>query len=110
MNDKISPADQLRLEHFQPLVGRMFLADCTPKAAEIMLAEARLTAPSRDYVEQFGRLPFTLIFHTPPSRLLVEGIYQMKCGDFGPVPIYIEQTAPPVTGTVAGYYYQAVFY
>lgn len=94
----------LTIDHFAPLVGKDFTADCDPKAAILNLVEA---APLTDR-GVVARPPFILVFFTPPETRLLAGSYHMQCGNFGPAQIYIEDMVPP-PGSEAGYYYQAVF-
>jgi len=54
------------------------------------------------------RHPFLLIFRTPPEVLLLTGIYAMKCGEWGPDLIYIEETMSPDPKD-DGHFYQATF-
>jgi hypothetical protein len=92
------------LEEFTPLVGRAFKADCEPNSIELTLVEA---SPLRDHALA-DRPPFILIFHTPPEVLLVDGIYVLRCGRWGPDNISLGSCLAPPNGQ-AGYYYQAVF-
>jgi hypothetical protein len=94
----------MTLDEFAPMVGQTLLADCEPKPVEIQLASAD-PLPSRGPVE---RPPFILVFRTPPEVVLAAGIYAMKCGEWGPDLIYIEQTASPDRKD-KGHFYQAVF-
>lgn len=94
----------LTIEHFRPHVGKQFTADCTPSEVELQLIEA---SP----ITQRGasaNSPFLLVFHTPPERMLVPGIYTMCCEGFGPAQIHIGGMQPS-PGSGPGYYYQAVF-
>ncbi len=92
------------LEEFTPLIGRVFTADCEPKAVEITLVEAYPLRQSRMDL----RPPFMLIFHTPVEVFLVEGTYTLRCGRWGPDRISIWHTMTPPDGE-SGQYYQAVF-
>jgi hypothetical protein len=90
---------------FEPLVGQTFLADCTPRPAELELVEARPIRSS-------GAIPrpqFTLIFRSTPSVFLVAGVYMMRCGPFGPELIYIAPTLPPPDASGGDQFYQAAF-
>lgn len=92
------------LDEFLPHVGQAFVANCNPKPVALTLIEA---SPLR----QFGptdRPPFILVFYTPPETMLVSGSYEMRCGNFGPDLITINDMIPPARAQ-AGYYYQAVF-
>lgn len=109
MTDSPIPSRQLFFEDFAPLEGQIFLADCEPKAAEITLVDARLLRASPGFELHISRPPFALIFHSSPMILLIAGIYQVRCGGFGPEPIYLEQTSPPQKGAIDGHYYQAIF-
>jgi hypothetical protein len=92
------------LEEFTPLIGRVFTADCEPNSAELTLVEAY---PLRVNLSNM-RPPFMLIFHTPPEIFLVDGMYVLRCGDWGPDRISISPTiAAP--DSEPGQYYQAVF-
>lgn len=92
------------LDEFTPMVGQTLLADCNPKPVELKLVEAA-ALPNLGKVE---RHPFILIFRSPPEILLVAGIYAMRCGEWGPDLIYIEQTMSPDPQD-NGHFYQAVF-
>jgi hypothetical protein len=92
------------LHEFTPMVGHSLLADCNPAPVEIKLVDARpLTNHAR-----LERPPFLLVFRTPPEILLVAGIYAMKCGEWGPDLIYIEQMNSPDPKD-NGHFYQAIF-
>jgi hypothetical protein len=92
------------IEEFLPLVGRMFDVDCTPGTVAIKLIGATPGRPSGIP----DHLPFTLIFHSTPDTLLVDGMYTMKCGSFGPDIIFVNAIAAPFRAE-PGYYYQAAF-
>jgi hypothetical protein len=94
----------IALDEFMPMVGQTLLADCSPKPVEIKLVSAK-PLPNLSGVE---RHPFILMFRTPPEVLLVAGIYAMKCGEWGPDLVYIEQTMSPDPKD-DGHFYQAVF-
>jgi len=87
-----------------PLLGNIFLADCSPQTAELHLVEI---SPSRNFA-QLDRPPFILIFRSAPEVLLVSGSYALRSDGFGPDLIDIIQIASPAAGT-PGHYYQAVF-
>jgi hypothetical protein len=94
----------MTLDEFTPMVGQALLADCNPKPVELKLTAAR-PLPKHGPV---ARHPFILIFRTPPEIVLVAGIYAMRCGEWGPDLIYIEEMAAPDL-TDKGHFYQAVF-
>ncbi|HEX3408344.1 MAG TPA: hypothetical protein VHS81_13995 [Caulobacteraceae bacterium] len=94
----------MTLDEFTPMVGQVLLADCNPKPVELKLVEAA-PLPNLSKVE---RHPFILIFRSPPEILLVTGIYAMRCGEWGPDLIYIEETGSPDPQD-KGHFYQAVF-
>jgi hypothetical protein len=94
----------MTLDEFTPMLGQTLLADCSPEPVELKLVEA---APLVNHAK-LERHPFILMFRTPPEILLVTGIYAMKCGEWGPDLIYIEQTIPPDPRD-KGHFYQAVF-
>ena len=94
----------MTLDEFMPMVGQTLLADCNPKPVEITLTSA---VPLTNHA-RIERPPFILVFRTPPEIVLVAGIYAMKCGEWGPDLIYIEEMAPPDI-TDKGHFYQAVF-
>lgn len=95
---------QIKIEEFLPLVGQTFDVHCDPKNVPLKLVEA---TPGRQRAFD-DRPPFTLIFHSSPDILLVDGLYVVKCGNFGPDSVFIAPTiAQP--GAPPGYYYQAVF-
>jgi len=104
MADENILARPMVLEEFLPLVGKQFIAHCEPDEVAIQLIEA---SPLRDQgVTQ--RPPFILIFHTPPTAMLVDGSYVLRCGKWGPDRISIWSTLAPARSE-PGYYYQAVF-
>lgn len=92
------------LDEFVALVGCEFEADCTPQVARLTLIEAN---PSRWVVDE-SRPGFVLLFRSVPEVLLVGAAYAMRCGRFGPVPIYIEPVMA-AHGAAPGRYYEAVF-
>jgi|HubBroStandDraft_1064217.scaffolds.fasta_scaffold393231_2 hypothetical protein len=94
----------MTIGEFAPMVGQTLLADCSPKPVEITLVSAQ---PLTNYAG-LERPPFVLVFRTPPEVLLVMGTYAMRCGEWGPDLIYIEQMSSPTPGDTA-HYYQAVF-
>ena len=94
----------MTLDEFTPMVGQTLLADCNPEPVEIALTSA---SPLPNHA-QIERPPFILVFRTPPEIVLVAGIYAMKCGEWGPDLIYMEEMAPPDL-TDKGHFYQAVF-
>jgi len=94
----------MTMSEFAPMVGQVLLADCNPKPAELKLVEMR-PLTNRGLVE---RPPFELVFRSAPEILLITGIYAMRCGDWGPDLIYIEQIAA-LGFKEPGHYYQAVF-
>jgi hypothetical protein len=102
-NADIAPRP-MYLGEFTPMVGRSLLADCNPEPVELKLVSAE---PLRDR-GAVERPPFILIFRTPPEIQLLAGIYAMKCGEWGPDLIYIEQTIAPDPKD-NGHFYQAVF-
>jgi hypothetical protein len=102
-NADIAPRPMF-LHEFTPMVGQLLLADCNPSPVEIKLVEARPLANNA----RLDRPPFLLVFRTPAEILLVAGIYAMKCGEWGPELIYIEQMISP-DPTDNGHFYQAVF-
>lgn len=86
------------------MVGQMLVADCSPTPVEIKLVSAK-PMPNLSGVE---RHPFLLMFRTPPEVLLLTGIYAMKCGEWGPDLVYIEETMSPDPKD-DGHFYQATF-
>ena len=94
----------MALGEFVPLVGQMFEVDCSPKAIAIRLIEA---SPAR-FGGQGLKEPFRLVFHSTPDIMLIEAIYVMRCGTFGPESIYLGSMVSPI-GAAPGYYYQASF-
>ena len=94
----------MTLDEFTPMVGQTLLADCNPKPVEIALTSA-IPLPNHAQIE---RPPFILVFRTPPEIVLVAGIYAMKCGEWGPDLVYIEQTMSPDPKD-DGHFYQATF-
>ena len=95
---------QIPIEEFLPLVGKAFEVKCDPANVSLTLTEA---IPGRHRAFD-DRPPYTLIFHSAPQILLVDGLYVMTCGAFGPDTIFISPIiAAP--GSAPGYYYQAVF-
>jgi hypothetical protein len=102
-NANIAPRP-MTMDEFLPLVGQVLLADCNPKPAELKLVEARPLS-NQGWAP---RPPFLLIFRSVPEILLVAGVYSMRCGEWGPELIYIEQMAA-LGFAEAGRFYQAVF-
>lgn len=92
------------LEEFLPLLGKDFRADCNPGEVPLQLTEAY---PLRDQ-NLTTRPPFMLIFRSPKEAMLIDGVYTMSCGGWGPELIQIMQIIAPHDGE-AGHYYQAVF-
>jgi hypothetical protein len=92
------------LDEFMPMVGQSLLADCDPAPIELQLTQAR---PLPNHA-RLDRPPFILMFRTSPEIVLVAGMYAMKCGEWGPDLIYIEQVASPDLKD-NGHFYQAVF-
>ncbi len=108
MTGSITPK-KLVFEDFEPLKGKVFVAECEPAPLTITLADAQLLRQGRGFRVDADRPPFVLIFHTAPEVLLAPAIYEMTAEGFGPEPIYLEQTSPPESGALDGFYYQAVF-
>ena len=94
----------MAIDEFMPMVGQTLLANCNPQPVEIKLVEA---APLPN-LAKLERHPFILIFHTPPEIQLLAGVYAMKCGEWGPDLIYIEEMVAPDLKQ-PGHFYQAVF-
>jgi len=94
----------MTLDEFTPMVGQTLLADCNPQPVELKLVEA---APLPNHAK-IERHPFILVFRTPYEIQLIAGIYAMKCGEWGPDLIYIEEMVPPDPKD-NGHFYQAVF-
>lgn len=103
MTDQPLPR-QIKIEEFLPLVGQAFEVDCEPRTALLTLVEA---TPGRQRAFD-DRPPFTLIFHSTPEVLLMDGLYTMKSAGFGPDSIFLIPTVA-TPGAAPGYYYQAVF-
>jgi hypothetical protein len=103
LNANIAPR-LMTLDEFLPLVGQVLLADCNPKPAELKLVQAR---PLTNH-GLAPRPPFILILRSTPEILLVAGTYAMRCGEWGPDLIYIEQIAS-LGFTEPGHFYQAIF-
>ena len=94
----------MTLGEFMPMVGQHLLANCSPAPVELKLMSAK---PLR-HLAPIERPPFILMFRSPPEIQLLKGIYEMKCGEWGPELIYIEETPAPDL-TDKGHFYQAVF-
>jgi hypothetical protein len=94
----------MTLGEFAPMVGQNLLADCNPQPVELKLTSAK----PLPHLAPIERPPFLLVFRTPAEVLLITGTYAMKCGEWGPDLIYIEQMASPDLKD-DGHYYQAVF-
>jgi hypothetical protein len=95
----------MTIDEFTPLVGQDFEVDCTPDTATIRLIEA---SPLRD-LGISGRPPFILVFHSAPEVMLIDGLYTMRCGSFGPAAIGIGSMVAPIGGAPGHYYYQSIF-
>lgn len=94
----------MTIEEFQPLLGKTIVAECSPKNADLTLAEV---TPLKDH-GVVARPPFILIFHSDHMIQLTAGIYALRSGRFGPAAVYLEPTGA-LPNAVPGNYYQAVF-
>lgn len=88
-------------EDFEPWVGRHFAVDADPEPVSIQLTRIDRRAASRFAV----RAPFSLIFSTPMDILLVDGIYKLRCGRFGPHEVFLAPVLSPQRQRL----YEAVF-
>jgi hypothetical protein len=91
----------LTVEDFAPLVGALFQVDTDPEPVAIRLES--LSRRPRTVLSH--RDPFVLLFSSPPGVLLVDGVYLMRCGRFGPHAIALAPTTPEPLARM----YQAVF-
>jgi hypothetical protein len=73
---------------FEPHVGKDFLVDATPKPLRIRLE----TVVLRPNDPEIQRQPFMLIFTTPWSDLLLEGMYRMQPNGGRQVEMYLNPT------------------
>ncbi len=82
----------LTIDDFRPFVGEAFAVHATPEPIGILLDKVT-PQPGADWLP---REPFSLVFSTPWSTLLVEGAYRMKSprGDLVEVYIIPTQTMP----------------
>ncbi|WP_430438757.1 DUF6916 family protein [Methylosinus trichosporium] len=94
----------MTLDEFVPMIGQILLADCNPSPAALELVSAK---PLTNH-GLTARPPFHLVFRSAPEVLLLPGVYAMRCGEWGPDAIYIEQMAS-LGFDAPGHYYQAVF-
>jgi len=92
------------LDEFVSLVGREFVADCTPRTVAVTLIEA---VPLR-FPSVTDRPPFSLLFRSAPNALLMSGSYALRCEGFGPDLVHLSPISPPPQSE-PGYYYQAIF-
>lgn len=95
----------MTIDEFTPLVGQDFEVDCTPATATIRLVEA---TPLRD-LGNSDRPPFILVFRSAPEVMLIDGIYTLRSGSFGPAAIGIGSMVAPIGGAPGHYYYQSIF-
>jgi hypothetical protein len=87
---------------FEPHVGKIFVVDAQPKPLEIRL-ERIATLPDDTAVT---RQPFTLIFTSPWSEMLIPAVYRMQPSDGGPFEFFL---TPTQTGPGERRYYHAMF-
>jgi len=103
MTDPSLTPRAIAIDEFVPLIGKILLADCTPRPAELLLVEVD------PYPHQASaRIPFTLIFRSSAEIQLISGMYSLRCGEFGPDIVYLEPLMTP-RDAMPGNYYQAVF-
>ena len=95
----------MTIDEFTPLVGQEFEVDCTPATAIIRLVEA---TPLRD-LGISDRPPFILVFRSAPEMMLIDGLYTLRSGSFGPAAIGIGSMVAPIGGAPGHYYYQSIF-
>jgi len=89
---------------FEPFIDKAFLVNSLPAPLPIILRAVQESAPP--YWPKEWRKPFLLIFETPRSRLMQEGIYEVYGEGFGPLSFYIN---PIITVDRAIQHYQAAF-
>jgi hypothetical protein len=91
----------LTADDFAPLVGASFQVAADPAPVQIELVSlTRKPASLLSY-----RQPFHLVFRSAWAVLLVDGLYELSCGRFGPHQIFLAALAPGPAGRT----YQAVF-
>jgi len=77
---------------FEPYLGKIFLVDAQPKPLEIRLERIAVLPGDAAMMRQ----PFTLIFTSPWSELLIAANYRMQPSGGGPFEFVLTptQTAP----------------
>ena len=95
----------MTLDEFTPLVGQDFAVDCSPATVTMRLVEA---APLRDQGTS-ERPPFILVFRSAPQAMLIDGIYTIRSGKFGPAAIGIGSLVAPIGAEPGHFYYQSIF-
>ena len=87
---------------FEPHVGKAFVVDAQPKPVEIRLERIE----HGRYDTGLMRHPFTLVFTSPWTVLLVSAVYRMQPADGRPIEVFLipTQTAPGLQR-----FYHAVF-
>jgi hypothetical protein len=81
----LTPAD------FEPLIGGDFIADATPEPINIRLDEVARRATFNPAFRE----PFTLIFSTPWSTLLIEGNYRLRTPRGNSIELFLNPTLTP---------------
>ena len=102
MTNRTDP-DELRYEHFEPLVDTQFDITIAEERFSLRLSEAKLLrnfSPDPDF-----RPPFALLFTCADQRILPQAIYDMDNADLGTRQIFLV----PVGQDGEGVRYEAVF-
>jgi hypothetical protein len=82
----------LTAEDFEPFVGRTFEAETHPAPVSLELFKLERKLASSLVLRQ----PFILFFRTSWNVILVDGLYKLRCGRFGPHEVFITPIlAPP---------------
>ena len=92
----------LSVEDFEPWLGAVFTLDADPDPVSIQLIKI---APRMTTSLSHRKVAFSLIFRSQPDVMLLDGIYAMTSGRFGPVNVHIT----PVMSPPGERHYEAVF-
>ena len=91
----------LTAEDFAPWVGRMFTLASDPEPVAIQLI--RITPRMASSLAH--RAAFSLFFRSRPEVLLIDGLYAVRCGRFGPLDMHLTAVMSPPGERL----YEAVF-
>lgn len=91
----------LTAEDFAPWAGRMFTFATDPEPLAIQLV--RITPLRASSLAH--RAAFSLFFRSRPDVLLIDGLYTVRCGRFGPLDMHLTAVMSPPGERL----YEAVF-